>query len=409
LADRVPRLSVTPGSIVRAVLLVAGWLVVLAVLSRARGPIVLFALGFVAAAVVYPLVVRLRRRVPAWVAVVVVSALVALVVGIVGVRVYDEVNQQVDTFADSIDDAVTRLEQSPRYGDTVDRLDLRERADQFTQGLREDVTISGSRLTELAPTLATGAGDVFVIWLFAVMLLASGPQFVRSFVALFPSPVTQRRVSHVVRVAHARSARYLGFMFLRSAAWFAFVLGVASALDLRVPTSLALFVALLSFVPRFGVVVGALPVAVVAALRSPDLVLPVLLVAVALQALDAVLLQPRLERRSVAVGSLTMLVFVILGWAVEGTRGVLLGVAAAVFLVAVVDESLAIRDGEVPDPGADGSGAPAVSPGEMGLEASPPIGDGEPLVLVDAAGVGVELSPELEGQGLGGPDDRDGQ
>jgi predicted PurR-regulated permease PerM len=400
---------VTPGSIGRAVLLVAGWLIVVAVLARARGPIVLFVLGFVAAAVVYPLVVRLRRRIPAWVAVVIVSALVALVVGIVGVRVYDEVNQQVDTFADSIDDAVSRLEQSPRYGDTVDRLDLRERADQFTDGLREDVTISGPRLTELAPTLATGAGDVFVIWLFAVMLLASGPQFVRSFVALFPSPITQRRVSHVVRIAHARSARYLWLMLLRAVAWFAFVFGVASVLDFRVPTSLALFVALLSFVPRFGVVVGALPVAVVAALRSPDLLLPVLLVAVALQALDAAFVQPRVERRSVAVGSLTMLVFVVLGWAVEGTRGVLIGVAVAVFLVAVVDESLAIRDGEVPDPGVDGSGIGAVPPREVGLEPSPPIGQVEPLVLVDAAGVGVELAPDLEGQRLRGPDDRDGQ
>lgn len=401
MAARVPRLSVTPGSIVRAVLLVAGWLVVLTVLARARGPIVLFVLGFVVAAVVYPLVVRLRRRVPVWVAVVVVSALVALVVGVVGVRIYDEVNQQVDTFANSIDDAVTRLEQSPRYGDTVDRLDLRARADQFTSGLREDVTISGSRLTELAPTLATGAGDVFVIWLFAVMLLASGPQFVRSFVALFPSPVTRRRVGHVVRVAHARSARYLGFMLVRASAWFLVVFGVATALDFRVPTSLALIVALLSLIPRFGVVVGALPVATVAALRSPDLVLPVLIVALGLQALDAVFVQPRIDRRSVAVGSLTMLVFVILGWAVEGTRGALIGAAAAVFLVAAIDESLAIRDGAVADPGAiddatddmaevprdalgslserdaggdDGSGVGAVAPREVGLETVPPLG-----------------------------------
>jgi len=355
-------LVVTPGSIVRAVLLVAGWMLALTVLARARGPIVLFVFGFVAAAVFYPLVVRLRRRMPTWVAVVVVSVLVAVVVGLVGVRIYDEVNAQITTFATSIDESVAQLEASSRYGDIVERLDLRSRVEQFTSGLREDMAIDGSRLTELAPTLATLSADVFVIWLFAVMLLASGPQFVRSFVALFPSPVTQRRVGHVIRVAHGRSAAFLGFMALRAVGWFALVYLVALVLDLRVPTSLALVVGLLSFIPRFGVVIGALPVAVVAALRSPDLVIPVLVVAVGLQALDATFLQRRIEARSVAVGSLPLLVSAMLGWAVEGTRGLLLGVVAAVFLIAVVDESLAIRDGEVPDPGAGLASASVGSP-----------------------------------------------
>jgi predicted PurR-regulated permease PerM len=346
-----PRLSITSGSLARAVVLVAGWLVVMTVLMRARGPLVLFVFGFVTAAIAYPAVGWLGRRMPRWIAIVLVSLLAAGLAGVVGARIYDEVNRQARDLASAVDEAVTRLEESERYGDTVERLDLRERADQFTQAMVEDVSFSGSRLTELAPSLASGAGDVFVIWLFAVMLLATGPQFVRSFVALFPSPVTQRRVRHVIVVAHARSARFIGLCALRAVGWFVVVLVVAELLDLRVPTFLALVVGVLSFLPRFGLVVGAIPMAVVAALRSPDLVLPVLLAAVLAQLFDAVVLQNHIERRSVSVGSLSILVFAVLGWSLEGTWGLILGVIGSAFAMAAIDEGLAIRDGEVPDPG----------------------------------------------------------
>jgi len=360
-----PRLTITSGSLARASVLVAGWMIVLTVLARARGPLVLFVFGFVTAALAYPGVRWLARRMPMWLAIVLVSLVVAALAGVVGARLYNEVNLQARDLASAVDDAVTTLEESERYGDTVRRIDLRERADQFTSTVLEDVSFSGSRLTELAPSLASGAGDVFVIWLFAVMLLAAGPQFVRSFVALFPSPVTQRRVRHVLVVAHARGARFLGLTALRAAGWFLVVLVTAELLDLRVPTFLALVVGTLSFLPRFGLVFGAVPMAVVAALRSPDLVLPVLAVAVLAQLADSVALQNRIERRSVAVGSLAMLVFAVIGWSLEGTWGLILGIVGSAFVAAAIDEGLEIRDGAVPDPGAQPPDDPTMVTGSV--------------------------------------------
>jgi predicted PurR-regulated permease PerM len=384
--EPIPRLSVTSGSIARAVLLIAGWLVVMTVFARARGPLVLFVFGAVTAAVFYPAVGWLGKRMPTWVAIVLVSLLAAAVAGAVGARIYDEVNRQARDLANAVDEAVTTLEQSPRYGETVDRLDLRERADEFTSTVLDDVSFDGSRLTEIAPSLASGAGDVFVIWLFAVMLLAAGPQFVRSFVALFPSDVTKRRVQHVLRVAHHRSARFVGFMALRAFVYFLLTLLVGEVLDLRVPTILAVTMAVVSFVPRFGLMIGAMPFAVVAALRSPDLVLPVMLLAIVIQAVDAVYVQIPLERRSVPVGSLALLVFAIIGWSLEGTWGLILGVAGSAFVAAAIDESLAIRDGEVADPGpldlgflppltppTSSGGAPRAEPGDPGLQPVPPL------------------------------------
>ena len=214
------RLVLTPGSVARAVVLVAGWLIVLAIVARARGSLVLFGLGVVGAALTLPLVGYLEpldppvARRPAGV------AGGRRAVGLIGYRAVDEVDRQTDRVADAIDESVARIETTPRYSDLADRLDLKQRASELTKTLREDVSLDASRLSELAPTLASGASEIFVIWLFAVMMLAAGPPFVAAFVRLFPSPVTQARVRMVIIVAHRRMTRYVGLMLLRAVALF---------------------------------------------------------------------------------------------------------------------------------------------------------------------------------------------
>ncbi|HEY6532908.1 MAG TPA: AI-2E family transporter [Acidimicrobiales bacterium] len=345
------RLRITPGSIARATLLVAGWMVVVAVLTRARGSLVLFALGMTGAALALPLVAFLGRWIPRWVAVVAVSLLAAAVVGLVGYRAVDEVDRQTDKLADAIDESVERIEASPRYADLAERLDLKDRADQVTTTLREDVSLNADRLGELAPELASEAGDVFIVWLFSVMLLAGGPPMVDAFVRLFPSPVTQARMHRVIVLAHRRMARYVGLMMVRAVAVFLLTYGLGLLLDLRVPTVLALAVAFLSLFPCVGLLVGGILFAVSTALRSPDLVIPLILAAVLLQACDVVFVQRRIEAWSVAVRSFLLVVATMLGWSLEGVRGVIIATVAVIFVMAAIEEGLAIRDGTKPDPG----------------------------------------------------------
>jgi predicted PurR-regulated permease PerM len=345
------RLSLTPGSIVRAVVLVAGWLILLAVVARARGALVLFGLGVVGAALTLPLVGYLSRWIPRWLAILLVSLVAAGAVGLIGYRAVDEVDRQTARVADAIDESVARIESTPRYQDLADRLDLSQRASQVTTTLREDVSLNASRLSELAPTLASGASDVFIIWLFAVMLLAAGPPFVSAFVRLFPSPVTQARVRAVILDAHRRTTRYVGLMLLRAGVLFAFTFTAAAMLDLRVPTVLGLTVAFLSLYPCFGLFVGGVAFAVAGALRWPDLVGPIIVLAMLIQAADVVYVQRRIEQRSVAVRSLLLIVASLIGWEVEGVRGVVIATVATIFVVSVAEVGMAIRDGRAPDPG----------------------------------------------------------
>ncbi len=347
------RLVLTPGSIARAVVLVAGWLVVLAIVARARGSLVLFGLGVVGAALTLPLVGYLTRWIPRWVAVLLVSLVAAGAVGLIGYRAVDEVDRQTDRVADAIDESVARIEATPRYTDLADRLDLKKRASDLTTTLREDVSLDASRLSELAPTLASGASEIFVIWLFAVMMLAAGPPFVAAFVRLFPSPVTQARVRMVIVVAHRRMTRYVGLMLLRAVGLFGLTFTCAALLGLRVPTVLGLTVAFLSLFPCFGLFVGGVVFALAGALKWPDLVGPIILLAIVIQALDVIYVQQRIERHAVAVRSLLLIVASLIGWEVEGLRGVVIATVVTIFVVTVADVGMAMRDGRMPDPGLD--------------------------------------------------------
>jgi len=363
------RLSLTPGSIFRGAVLVAAWLIAMAVVGRARDSLVLFLMGVLGAALMLPLVGYLSRWVPRWVAVLAVSLLAASVVGFIGYRTVDEVDRQTDRAADAIDESVARIDESPRYQDLADRLDLVERAHEMTRTLREDVSFDASRLSELAPTLASGASEIFIVWLFTVMMLAAGPPFVAAFVRLFPSPVTQARVRMVISVAHIRTSRYVGLMLLRAAAYFGITFVAAALLGLRVPTVLGLVVAFLSLYPCVGLFLGGVLFAVDAALRWPDMFGPLIVVALGLQALDVIYVQRPIERRSVAVRPLLLIVATLVGWEIEGLRGVLIGTIVMIFMVAAAEVGMAIRDGRTVDPGL------AVVPvaGQASAEVVPPL------------------------------------
>jgi predicted PurR-regulated permease PerM len=358
---------------VRAVVLVAAWMVLLAIVARARGSLVLFGMGAVGAALTLPLVGFLSRWVPRWIAILAVSLVAAGAVGLLGYRAVDEVDRQTDRVADAIDESVARIEDTPRYSDLADRLELKERADELTANLREDVSLDASRLSELAPRLASGASDVFIIWLFAVMMLAAGPPFVHAFVRLFPSPVTQARVRMVIAIAHRRTTRYIGLMLVRAGVLFGLTFTAAALLDLRVPTVLGLTVAFLSLFPCVGLLVGGVLFALAGALRWPELVGPIIVLSIVLQAVDVVFVQRRIEARSVAVRSFLLVVAALIGWEVEGIRGILIAAVGVIFAVAAAEEGMAIRDGDQVDPGL--AVAPVLAPPSAppGAQPLPPL------------------------------------
>jgi predicted PurR-regulated permease PerM len=115
---------------------------------------------------------------------------------------------------------------------------------------------------------------------------------------------------------------------------------LAQALGLPGPAPLALWVAVFDLVPLVGVVVGGLPVVLLALADSPGQAVVVAVVLVGWQVLEATVLQRRLEERSLHVGPFVTVGLAMVGLELYGIGGALAAAALAVVLAALADELL---------------------------------------------------------------------
>jgi predicted PurR-regulated permease PerM len=337
-----PTLHVTPGSIVRAVLIVAAMFVVFTVATRATDTLWWFAQAAAFAALSYPVVQRLRRHVPSAVAVLGLTALVAGAFAGVAAVAMTELRDESALFRESMPRAVDRLERMEGIGTVVDDLGLDDALRTISDHLAEQLQFRGPDLPGLATEVGGRASAVFVIWILTVMLVFSGPSMVHGMLTLVPDD-RRDAAREVLELAYGRSVRYLGLTALRSVAVLVITFVAAEALGLGMPGLLALTAAVLAFVPYVGVLLGGIPVALMALLDGTTEAMVVLGAVVALQVVDSLVVQPRIDRRSMQLGLFPTLVAAILGYSLRGPGGLLIAVATAAMLVGIVNDTGAVR------------------------------------------------------------------
>jgi predicted PurR-regulated permease PerM len=93
-------------------------------------------------------------------------------------------------------------------------------------------------------------------------------------------------------------------------------------------------------VPLVGVVVGGLPVVLLALADSPAQAVVVAAVLIGWQLVEAIVLQRRLEARSLHIGPFITVGMAMIGLELYGIGGALAAAALAVLLAALADEML---------------------------------------------------------------------
>jgi predicted PurR-regulated permease PerM len=120
----------------------------------------------------------------------------------------------------------------------------------------------------------------------------------------------------------------------------------AVALGLPGSTLLGLAVGVFSILPTVGIVVGSLAAVGLAAAQSPGRALSVLALAVGLQVLEIVVVQPRIERRTMRVGPAVTLIAAMVGLEAYGAGGMVGAVLVASFVVALTASVSDLRGGD---------------------------------------------------------------
>lgn len=308
-----------------------------------------------------PTVDRLeRRRVPRWLAIVLLYVLllgiVALVVGLLLPVVIVELSQLSATLPSAAQSLVNRsriwlVTQVPALGPALS-------ADGLSGQLSSQLgTIAGS-----AGTMVLAFGSAFttiiintLLILVVAFLLSADPRFAPRVIARFFPPRTRPTVTALAqqigwRLGHWVRAQALVGLF------FGVTFGLGLAL-LRVPYwfSLAVAAAVLEFIPYVGGATVAVIAMLVAFTVAPWLPVAVLCVYLLVASIESNIVYPKLVGEIVGLHPLVVIVALFIGVAAKGVLGALLAVPVMVVLQVAFDHFY--RFGDPPTEEASTSGA----------------------------------------------------
>ncbi len=309
-------------------------MLVVGIAVRAAHPLMWFLEAAVIAALAWPVVQRLGRYVPAWVAVLLLTGAVAVVVGAIGAAGFTELQHEAGRFRDSVPAAAHRLEAERPLGGLLEDLHVGDQLAKLGDQMAARFELGGD-LPGLASAVGGGASATFVVWVLSVMLVFAGPGMVDSALGVVPGRAGGR-LGPAVRDAYGTVLRYLAWTSVRAVAMGVGVYLVALALDIHLPALLAAMAALAAFVPYVGVAIGILPLALLAVLNGTGEALAVLLGGVAAQVLDSLVVQPRIDRVSFRLGTFPTIVAAMLGISLYGVIGLFVGLTVGALAFAVL-------------------------------------------------------------------------
>ncbi|HEY5887517.1 MAG TPA: AI-2E family transporter [Acidimicrobiales bacterium] len=333
-ADAVKLLRFTPFSVIRAVAMVAGTLLVLAVFRAATRPLGWLVVAVVGAALLGPFVALLQRALPRGLAVVVALLVAAAAFGAVTYVVVDDLSRELNRVQLISRRAAGEVERSERYGEFAREIHLRNRVNAFVDQLPDRLR-GGTDVAAIQSAASRGVSFLitFVLLLF---MLATGPKFIEGGLRQIDDEVRRARARTVLIESYGRFWRYVAATLGRAVLAGFFTYLVVQIADLPAPALLAVWVGAWSVVPAVGIVVGSLAVGLVAIPHSFSLAGWLMVLFIGYQVFDALVIEKRIDRSIMHLGSFGTFVAAAFGLEAYGLGGLIVTTLLAIFLAAVV-------------------------------------------------------------------------
>lgn len=330
------RLHVSGRSIVLAVAMFAATIAALGLLA-ASTRVIGWVLGAATmAALLHPIVGALSRRMPRPLALAVVVVSTLALAGFVAWRVVDDISDQLNELERALPAAAEEIERSERFGEAAREAELAARIEVFVDELPE--RLRGGDVDEALRSAATRGVAFLATTVLTIFFLVHGGRLLAGAARQVP----ERRRDRVRAVAAAAYVR--GWHYVVGTVGMALIAGLlafgcARALDLPGAAPLAVWMTLVDVIPLLGVVIGALPIVLLAAVTSPwwqtALVAVVL---VGFQVVESTVMQKRVERRSIHIGPFVTIAVGMVGLELYGIGGALVSLVAVVAALAAADE-----------------------------------------------------------------------
>jgi predicted PurR-regulated permease PerM len=331
------RLRISARSAVLAVAVLGLTLLLLRVLIAAQRPIGWILVAATLAGILSPGVARLDRVMPRGLAVALVMlAFVGATAGVV-YGLVDEIQQETKVLQRVAPREAAELERSERWGELARDLDLAERTRRFADDIPE--RLRGGTTAEALQAAATRGVAFLATGVLTIFLLLHGARIAAAARQQIADEDRRRRAERLALNVYRRAFGYARGRLAMATVAGLFAYGVAVVADLPGDAPLGLWVGLWDIVPVVGAFVGAAPIVFLAAATlSGSWVVAVVGLFAVYQATETLVVQPRLEARTLHLGPFLTLAAALVGLELSGVAGALLLVLVAAVAVAAADE-----------------------------------------------------------------------
>ncbi|MBC7249551.1 MAG: AI-2E family transporter [Anaerolineae bacterium] len=324
-------------------LLIIGW-----ILYLARAALFPYILGLVLAYLLYPLVRRIDRYMPAFLKrrrlsrplsiLIVYFLVILLIAGFMAFLVPVVVNQVESLWAQReqlltqgrhlLDEWLVRYRTTIPEGwrQTIEG-NLSRAAGAIGQAIQDGM---GRTVTALTSTVSLIIGLVIIpFWLFYI--LADEQAMVNAFEAMIPKRI-EADVRNVLSIIDDILSAYIrGQLLLCVAVGAMSTIGFV-VVGLEFAVLLGVIVGVFEFIPYIGPVVGAIPALIVAVIQSPVTALWTLLVIFIVQQIENLFLVPRVSGKSVRLHPALIMFVLVIGNEAMGLWGMIIAVPLTAIL-----------------------------------------------------------------------------
>lgn len=262
-----------------------------------------------------------------------VGALVAPLVG-------EQARELQKELPNVLQNARRQLEQTSLGSQLVDRIP--ESPEKLMEEGSGGSKLAGRALGVVSTTFGV-VTDFYVVFFLALFLAAQPAMYVDGFVLLIP-PAGRQRARHVLDKLNESLLGWLAGTLLSMA-----IVGILSGVGLwllgvRLAGILALFAALITFIPNLGPILALIPALLFALLDGPQQAFYVLLLYVGIQTVESNIITPIIQRRLNDIPPALLLLVQIIVGAFAGTLGLAMAAPLLVILLVLV-KMLYIQDG----------------------------------------------------------------
>jgi len=285
------------------------------------------------------------RRVPRWLAILLVYASMAAAIFGIGLLIVPPMVEGVQELSDDLPGYVEDLRDNETFREYDDRYDITDNLTEQAENLPSGLGDAAGTLADVTVGVFSRFVQLFSILVITFFLLMDGRRMLEFFYRQMP-PERERRVR---AVADDISSAVAGYVF------GAFVIATLSGLmtyitltiiDVPFAVPLAVLLGFFGLIPLVGATIGGILVGIVVAFVSfPGGLIAWVVVLVVYQQIENNLIQPLVYGRTVQVHPLGVLVAVLVGASLLGILGALVAIPISAAIQSVVRDWWRFRHG----------------------------------------------------------------